>query len=95
MEGIDIVFHCAAYVGYDPKESARVFKINLEGTANVVNNALAKGVKKLIYVSCNPATQARDLKLLSEVYEVVSVQPVDMFPHTSHVESIASLKLRK
>ncbi|HEX5168875.1 MAG TPA: 23S rRNA (uracil(1939)-C(5))-methyltransferase RlmD [Cyclobacteriaceae bacterium] len=49
---------------------------------------------KIIYISCNPATQARDLKILSEKYEIVAVQPVDMFPHTIHVENVASLKLR-
>jgi 23S rRNA (uracil1939-C5)-methyltransferase len=49
---------------------------------------------KIIYVSCNPATQARDCNYLSEKYEVIQAQPVDMFPHTFHVESIALL-LRK
>lgn len=48
--------------------------------------------EKIIYVSCNPATQARDLKLLSEKYEIVAVQPVDMFPHTMHVENVVKLK---
>ncbi len=50
--------------------------------------------RKIVYVSCNPATQARDLKLLSEKYVITAVQPVDMFPHTMHVENIASLVLR-
>ena len=49
--------------------------------------------KKIVYVSCNPATQARDLKILSEKYEIIAVQPVDMFPHTMHVENVVSLKL--
>lgn len=49
--------------------------------------------KTIIYVSCNPATQARDLKILSEKYEITAVQPVDMFPHTMHVENVVSLKL--
>jgi 23S rRNA (uracil1939-C5)-methyltransferase len=50
--------------------------------------------KKIVYVSCNPATQARDLKLLSSKYSINRVQPVDMFPHTMHVENVVSLELR-
>jgi len=50
--------------------------------------------KKIVYVSCNPGTQARDLALLSEKYELVRMQPVDMFPHTSHVENVALLQLK-
>ncbi len=49
----------------------------------------------VIYVSCNPSTQARDLQLLSEKYRVVKVQPVDMFPHTHHIENVALLQLKK
>lgn len=47
--------------------------------------------KKLVYVSCNPATQGRDLELLSETFEVIKIQPVDMFPHTQHVENVIQL----
>ena len=61
---------------------------------NVVHTLISAKVPRLVYVSCNPATQARDLKLLSEAYDVISVQPVDMFPQTNHVESIAILKPR-
>ncbi len=49
--------------------------------------------KRIVYVSCNPATQARDLKILSEKYTIAAVQPVDMFPHTVHVENVVRLDL--
>ena len=48
----------------------------------------------IVYVSCNPATQARDLGLLDEKYSVEKIQPVDMFPHTHHIENIVQLKSR-
>jgi 23S rRNA (uracil1939-C5)-methyltransferase len=48
----------------------------------------------VVYVSCNPATQARDLSLLDEKYKVTRIQPVDMFPHTHHIENVVQLKLR-
>jgi len=60
----------------------------------VVETLLELKAKKIVYVSCNPATQARDLLILSEIYNVTRVQPVDMFPHTSHIESIALLELK-
>ena len=61
---------------------------------NVVNIILKTEPSSIVYVSCNPATQARDLSLLDVKYEVKNVQPVDMFPHTHHVENIVLLKLR-
>ena len=60
----------------------------------VVEQLLKIKAPKIVYVSCNPATQARDLKLLSSEYKVMAVQPVDMFPHTQHVENITLLELR-
>ncbi len=63
--------------------------------AKVVETLLALEAPKIVYVSCNPATQARDLLLLKEKYDVIRIKPVDMFPHTSHVENIALLKLRQ
>ncbi len=61
---------------------------------DVVKMLLQLEAPKIVYVSCNPATQARDLQLLHEKYDVIKVQPVDMFPHTHHVENIALLQLR-
>ena len=48
--------------------------------------------ERMVYVSCNPSTQARDLALLSDMYEILAVQPVDMFPHTHHVENVVKLR---
>jgi 23S rRNA (uracil1939-C5)-methyltransferase len=61
---------------------------------DVVQRLLSSGAKRIVYVSCNAATQARDLQLLNEKYTVVKLQPVDMFPHTAHVENVALLELR-
>lgn len=60
----------------------------------VIEQLLLAAPRKIVYVSCNPATQARDLHLLSEKYDVGRIQPVDMFPHTQHVENVAELLLR-
>ncbi|HEY5393564.1 MAG TPA: 23S rRNA (uracil(1939)-C(5))-methyltransferase RlmD [Hanamia sp.] len=60
----------------------------------LINKLLEISAEKIIYVSCNVATQARDLQLLNEKYEVVKVQPVDMFPHTFHIETVALLSLK-
>ena len=62
---------------------------------DVVNVILNAEPEKIVYVSCNPATQARDLALLHVKYDITAVQPVDMFPHTQHVENVVALKLRK
>ena len=62
--------------------------------ADVVKQLLAMEPKRIVYVSCNPATQARDLTLLDEKYKVLRVQPVDMFPHTQHVENVVLLELK-
>ena len=59
---------------------------------DVVKTILRASPERIVYVSCNPATQARDLQDLDEAYKVVEVQPVDMFPHTPHVENVVLLK---
>ena len=61
----------------------------------LVKKILEIAAPTVVYVSCNPATQARDLRLLDEKYVVTKVQPVDMFPHTHHIENVAQLKLRQ
>jgi 23S rRNA (uracil1939-C5)-methyltransferase len=61
---------------------------------DVVDAILFANPKRIVYVSCNPATQARDLNLLDVNYEVTRVQPVDMFPHTHHVENVVLLERR-
>lgn len=61
---------------------------------DVVKTILNAAPKRIVYVSCNPATQARDLELLDEKYRVTLVQPVDMFPHTHHVENVVALELK-
>lgn len=61
---------------------------------DVIQTILRAAPKRIVYVSCNPATQARDLEVLNEQYRVEAVQPVDMFPHTPHVEIVVLLEQR-
>ena len=61
----------------------------------LVRKILEMSAPTVVYVSCNPATQARDLRLLDEKYQVTRVQPVDMFPHTHHIENVVQLRLRQ
>lgn len=61
---------------------------------DVVETILRAEPKRIVYVSCNPATQARDLALLHAKYNIEAVQPVDMFPHTAHIENVCALTLR-
>ncbi len=61
---------------------------------DVVDVILRARPGRIVYVSCNPATQARDLALLDAAYRVEAIQPVDMFPHTAHVENVVRLTLR-
>ena len=86
----------------DKKEALRTFTTGenfhlqhyLGVHQDVVDVILFAEPKRIVYVSCNPATQARDLQLLDEKYKVKAVQPVDMFPHTHHVENVVLLELR-
>jgi 23S rRNA (uracil1939-C5)-methyltransferase len=59
---------------------------------SVLDSILEMAPEKIVYVSCNPATQARDIAILQPAYEILDIQPVDMFPHTHHVENIVSMK---
>jgi len=58
----------------------------------VVKQVIESGAGRIVYVSCNPATQARDIELLNGHYRVVKSQAVDMFPHTHHIENVILLK---
>jgi len=60
---------------------------------DVVAQILKMAPKRIVYVSCNPATQGRDIEMLLEKYRLLKVQPVDMFPHTTHVENVALLEI--
>lgn len=63
--------------------------------SDVVEQILSAGPSRIVYISCNPSTQARDAGLMSEKYRVTAVQPVDMFPHTHHVENVILLERRR
>ncbi|MBQ4183727.1 MAG: 23S rRNA (uracil(1939)-C(5))-methyltransferase RlmD, partial [Bacteroidales bacterium] len=59
---------------------------------DVAEVIMAAAPQRMVYVSCNPASQARDLAIFAPLYEITAVQPVDMFPHTMHVENVVALK---
>ena len=61
---------------------------------DVIQQVLRLAPERIVYVSCNPASLARDVALLSDVYDLLEVQPVDMFPHTYHIEAVAKLVRR-
>ena len=60
----------------------------------VVKNIGRLRPERFVYISCNPLTQARDLEMLREAYSIESVQPVDLFPHTHHIENVVKLRAR-
>jgi len=61
---------------------------------DVIKALLSLVPERIVYISCNPASLARDVALLSEAYDLLEVQPVDMFPHTYHIETVAKLHRR-
>ena len=79
-EKIDVVFVDPPRKGCDNKFLTSLMKLSPQ---------------KIVYISCNPSTLARDLEILKEKYDVLEIQPVDMFPHTFHIETIALLHLKK
>jgi 23S rRNA (uracil1939-C5)-methyltransferase len=58
---------------------------------DVVKQVLELGAERIVYVSCNPATLARDIGMMGDGYRLIEVQPVDMFPHTYHIEAVARM----
>ncbi|MDB9823337.1 23S rRNA (uracil(1939)-C(5))-methyltransferase RlmD [Deltaproteobacteria bacterium] len=62
---------------------------------DILKGVMEKAARRVVYVSCNPATMARDIGRMSEKYEVNEIQPVDMFPHTYHIEAVAKMTIRK
>jgi 23S rRNA (uracil1939-C5)-methyltransferase len=62
---------------------------------DVVKTIMNASPQRIVYVSCNPATQARDLEMLCQDYEIRRIQPVDMFPHTPHVENVVLLERKE
>ncbi len=75
----DLIVTDPPRAGMHPKVIAQIIEIQAD---------------KIVYISCNPATQARDLQLLDTLYEIKAVQPVDMFPQTQHVENVVLLHKR-
>ncbi len=97
--------NCTFFAG-DMKDILSAQFIEQEGTPNVIvldppragiHPDVAKVIaqaapEKIVYVSCNPATQARDIELIGDQYEITKVQPVDMFPHTHHLENVVLME---
>lgn len=97
ITNVDFICGDAEVISKKFREENRCFDVTVidpprKGCSNeTVKTLIELNSRKIIYISCNPSTLARDLKLLSEYYDVETVQPVDMFPQTYHVESIALL----
>jgi 23S rRNA (uracil1939-C5)-methyltransferase len=85
-----------AWMAYSPRPYAMIIDPPRSGMhPKVVDEILSLAPERIVYVSCNPATQARDLKLMcTDKYRLIKLQPVDMFPHTYHIENVALLRLK-
>ena len=84
-----------AFVGANGRPDVVILDTPRAGVDEPVIEVLLRAApRRIVYVSCNPATQARDLALLDADYRVEAVQPVDMFPHTHHVENVVKLVRR-
>ena len=79
--------YCCLLIPCDIKKKCDYFEIELQ-----IKELKKIAPERIIYVSCNPSTQARDVALLKEKYQIVKRQAVDMFPHTMHVENVVLLK---
>ena len=86
------ITNCEFFAG-DMKDVLNAKFIARHGRPDVVILDAAPG--RMVYVSCNPASQARDLAILCQDYDITAVQPVDMFPHTMHVENVCALKRKE
>ena len=84
-------------IDYEPETTAVIIDPPRRGCdQKFINQLVTFSPVKVIYVSCNPATQAREVAVLcSEEYELVKLRPVDMFPHTPHIENVATLIRKK
>ena len=86
----------AAFIGRNGRPDVIILDPPRAGVDEpVIDVILRAAPERMVYVSCNPATQARDLALMQGQYEVAAVQPVDMFPHTHHVENVVKLVKRQ
>ena len=83
------VIHCVRFIAQHGAPDVIITDPPRAGMhEEVVETILRAAPKRIVYVSCNSATQARDLQLMDAYYKVLAVQPVDMFPHTDHVECV-------
>jgi 23S rRNA (uracil1939-C5)-methyltransferase len=91
----DVTEEIPKLINKDEKPDIIIFDPPRSGlNEKIIESIIANKIKDVIYVSCNPTTLARDLKSLKEFYDILKVQPVDMFPQTYHLESVVKLRRR-